>query len=100
MSNHLLNNHCRFVTDDLDLSREVMSKLWEHHKIRLNSGSTYGALARRRLRAAWDLLRNPGATVTQVVADCGFFHLGRFASRYHEVFGETPSTSLSRARRR
>ena len=41
MSKHLLNNHCRFVTEDLDLSREVMSKLWEHHEIRLNSGWKY-----------------------------------------------------------
>jgi len=42
MSNHLLNQHCRFVTDDLDHAREVMSRLWEHHEIRLNSGWTYG----------------------------------------------------------
>ena len=58
------------------------------------------ALARRRLRAAYDELKNPEATVTQVATNCGFFHLGRFALRYREVFGETPSESLSRARRR
>ena len=39
---HLLNNHCRFVTEDLDLSREVMGRLWEHHELRLNSGWKYG----------------------------------------------------------
>ena len=67
---------------------------------RLRNCTPMEALARRRLRAAYDALRNPEATVTQVATDCGFFHLGRFASRYREVFGETPSESLSRARRR
>ena len=42
MDNHLLKNHCRFVTEDLDLSREVMGGLWEHHELRLNSGWKYG----------------------------------------------------------
>jgi AraC-like DNA-binding protein len=67
---------------------------------RLRDCTPMEALARRRMRAAYDALRNPEATVTQVAADCGFFHLGRFASRYHEAFGETPSASLARARKR
>jgi AraC-like DNA-binding protein len=67
---------------------------------RLRDCTPMEALARRRLRAAYDALRNPEATVTQVATDCGFFHLGRFASRYREIFGETPSASLTRARQR
>jgi AraC-like DNA-binding protein len=67
---------------------------------RLRNCTPMEALARRRLRAACDALRNPDATVTQVATDCGFFHLGRFASRYREVFGEAPSATLSRARQR
>jgi AraC-binding-like domain len=42
MRKHLLNNHCRFVTEDLDLSREVMGMVWEHHELHLNSGWKYG----------------------------------------------------------
>jgi AraC-like DNA-binding protein len=67
---------------------------------RLRNCTPMEALARRRLRAACDALRTPEATVTQVATDCGFFHLGRFASRYREVFGEAPSATLSRARQR
>ena len=67
---------------------------------RLRNCTPLEALARRRLRAAYEALRNPEATVTQVATDCGFFHLGRFASRYQQAFGESPSATLSRARQR
>jgi transcriptional regulator GlxA family with amidase domain len=42
----------------------------------------------------------PGATVTTVALDCGFTHLGRFAREYARQFGEPPSETLRRARRR
>ena len=42
----------------------------------------------------------PGATVTTVALDCGFTHLGRFAQEYARQFGEPPSETLRRARRR
>jgi len=66
---------------------------------RLRNCTPMEALARRRLRAAYDALRKPDATVTQVATECGFFHLGRFASKYKDVYGETPSATLGRSRR-
>jgi transcriptional regulator GlxA family with amidase domain len=42
----------------------------------------------------------PGTTVTDVAFDCGFAHLGRFAGEYARQFGEPPSETLRRARRR
>lgn len=36
------------------------------------------------------------ATVSQVAADWGFFHLGRFAVAFRERFGESPSVTLRR----
>ncbi len=59
-------------------------------------------LLQRRLAAARDALcaAEPGTTVTTVAMDCGFFHLGRFSRDYRRAFGETPSTTLSRARPR
>jgi AraC-like DNA-binding protein len=33
-------------------------------------------------------------TVTMVAGRWGFVHLGRFASQYHQLFGETPSETL------
>jgi AraC-like DNA-binding protein len=49
-------------------------------------------LARGRLTQA-----EPGALVVHVALDCGFLHLGRFASAYQRRFGESPSATLRRA---
>jgi AraC-like DNA-binding protein len=66
---------------------------------RLRGCTPMEALARRRLEAARDALRvgSPQTTVTQVAADCGIFHFGRFAFHYLRAFGETPSATLARA---
>ena len=53
------------------------------------------AEARAMLEAA-----RPGATVTRVAHDCGLAHLGRFSQEYARHFGESPSETLRRARRR
>jgi AraC-like DNA-binding protein/tetratricopeptide (TPR) repeat protein len=39
------------------------------------------------------------AQVTGIATRCGFDHLGRFAAEYRRRYGETPSTTLRRARR-
>ncbi|MDR3529071.1 MAG: helix-turn-helix domain-containing protein [Rhodopila sp.] len=50
-------------------------------------------LARRALRQA-----DPDVTrVTDVATELGFWELGRFAVKYHQIFGETPSTTLKMA---
>jgi transcriptional regulator GlxA family with amidase domain len=51
-------------------------------------------MARKRLST----YGNCNRTVTQVATDLGIAHMGRFAARYREVFGEPPSESISRAR--
>jgi AraC-like DNA-binding protein len=69
---------------------------------RLRGCTPMEALTRRRLNAAREALAAalPQATVTQVAADCGFFHFGRFAEYYRRSFGETPSVTLTRAKQR
>ncbi len=47
-------------------------------------------LARRALRAADANV----STVTDIATMYGFWHFGRFATFYHSVFGESPSTTL------
>jgi adenylate cyclase len=48
-------------------------------------------------RARQELLRaSPGAGVTEVAESCGITHLGRFATRYRERYGESPSATLRR----
>jgi AraC family ethanolamine operon transcriptional activator len=58
------------------------------HVMRLNK-------VRRALRAA-----DAATTVTEAAMRFGFFHLGRFSAQYHRLFGERPSDTLQRARRR
>ena len=48
-------------------------------------------------KARQELLRaSSRARVTDIFARCGFNHVGRFAARYRERFGESPSATLSR----
>jgi AraC-like DNA-binding protein len=50
----------------------------------------------RRMWLARQALRDaaPGTSVTEVAIRYGFWEFGRFAVRYREIFGETPSATL------
>jgi len=41
MSDHLLVNHCRLITKDLDEARDYCGRLWERHDSHLRRGSKY-----------------------------------------------------------
>lgn len=71
-----------------------------YRAVRRELGASPMALLRRaRLAQARFRLASPepGATVSTVALDCGFTHLGRFASQYKRLFGELPSETLRRA---
>jgi AraC-like DNA-binding protein len=53
-----------------------------------------------RLRHAREMLTKPNSdtSVTSVSFACGFGNLGHFANDYHQVFGETPSSTLNHAK--
>lgn len=58
-----------------------------------------GFLKHRRLDAAYRFLlgaKAGTATVTDAALRYGFVHLGKFAIEYRQIFGEMPSTTLSR----
>ena len=59
-------------------------------------------VAERRLAATHQVLlrAGPGASVTGIALANGFDHVGRFAQLYRQVFGELPSHTLARPRRR
>ena len=74
-----------------------------HRVVRREFGVSPMLLLRKaRLAQARSELDAPGpaATVTTVALDCGFSHLGRFSQEYARQFGEPPSETLRRARRR
>ncbi len=55
----------------------------------------------RRLHQAHRLLRDghpAEITVTEVAAQLGMWDFGRFAHRYHRLFGERPSDTLRRSK--
>ena len=56
----------------------------------------------RRLAAAQRRLfrTGPNDNVTAIATGLGFTHLGRFSSAYAAAFGESPSQTLARGRRR
>jgi transcriptional regulator GlxA family with amidase domain len=59
-------------------------------------------LRRVRLNGARRALRQrsaPLTTVTDVALEFGFWHLGRFAEQYDQLFGESPHETLRRADR-
>jgi len=62
--------------------------------------SPLGYLFRLRLAAARETLLDGahGRTVTDVAAENGFTHFGRFSVQYRRQFGETPSATRKRAR--
>jgi AraC-like DNA-binding protein len=59
-------------------------------------------LLRMRLERAREALlaARPTDSVTGIAMDCGFAHLGRFPAAYRTAFGELPTETLARARRR
>jgi AraC-like DNA-binding protein len=42
MSDDLLVNHCRLITNDLDEARDYVGRLWERHESHLRRGRRYG----------------------------------------------------------
>jgi AraC-like DNA-binding protein len=54
----------------------------------------------RLCRAHQRLSSDSGHTVSSVAFDAGFNHLGRFAEAYRKRFGETPSETLGRHKKR
>jgi len=50
------------------------------------------------VRRALQQRSNDSTTVTDVALEFGFWHLGRFAEQYLELFGEAPHQALRRAR--
>jgi transcriptional regulator GlxA family with amidase domain len=86
------------LASTLGLSSRTLNRL-----TRREAGVPPMVLLRRvRLEQARSELEapTPRTSVTNVALDCGFNHLGRFSVDYARRYGEPPSETLRRARRR
>ncbi|MBK8174002.1 MAG: AraC family transcriptional regulator [Rhodospirillales bacterium] len=99
-----LDSHCAdaITVDDLAVIAGVSVRALRRGFQRLRGCTPSEAIQRRRLDHVRHALRGggPEVNVTRAAMDAGFFHLGRFAMRYSQVFGEKPSDTLARHRRR
>jgi AraC-like DNA-binding protein len=87
--------------ESLALVAGVRPRTLETH-FRMFLGTTpFGWVRRMRLAHARRELERAraAATVTDIALASGFSQLGRFATNYRAVFGESPSTTLRRSRR-
>jgi AraC-like DNA-binding protein len=81
---------------DLACRCDVPRRTLEKHFRRFVGCAPLEFLRAERLdRARRKLLKaRPGASVTEIAADCGLHHFGRFAVLYRDRYGETPSETV------
>ena len=89
------------IADIAEASRIAGRTLFQYFRdFRGTSPMRY--LREARFEKVRDALRRaqPGESISQVAMRWGFSHLGRFAVEYRKRFGESPSETLRRRRRR
>lgn len=89
------------ITNEILLKECHTSERTLQYAFRERFGVTpYKFITSRRLAKVRMALRqaDPGKdTVGNIAADCGFWHLGRFAAEYRRTFGELPSETLRKS---
>ena len=94
--------HLPLTLGDICAAAGVNARTLQHTFQRYHGSSPMAFLRRVRLEAAHEALLNPdeGTTVAAQAAKWGFFHFGRFSRTYNAAYGELPSDTLQRSRRR
>lgn len=93
----------RFRVSDLCRSLRVSPRTLHGAFTAVTGVGPHAYFLRQRLNAARHQLANGDPqrdSVTNVALELGFTELGRFAGRYRAFFGESPSQTLQRPRRR
>ena len=87
---------------DLVRSSGVSARTLQSNFMRFRQVSPMQHLRNLRLDLARDRLaeQGRGSLISDIAMDCGFGHLGRFSIAYRQRFGETPSETMRRQRRR
>ncbi|MCR5866223.1 MAG: helix-turn-helix domain-containing protein [Aquincola tertiaricarbonis] len=87
-------NHTTTV-DELCAELHLTRRTLQNHFRSVVGDSPADFLKAVRMNACRRKLREGGATVQDVAAQWGFFHMGHFAHDYKQMFGELPSQTLS-----
>ena len=79
----------------LGISSRALQLAYARHR----GMSPHAHLTLIRAEAVRQRLTSPaeGECISQIVLDCGFAHMGRFAALYRRLYGERPSQTLRRA---
>jgi AraC-like DNA-binding protein/tetratricopeptide (TPR) repeat protein len=87
--------------EDLATAAGVAPRTLQKHFRRFIGRAPLAFLRELRFdRARHELLHaSEQVSVTEIATDCGFGHLGRFATQYYRRYGESPSATLQRSRR-
>jgi TolB-like protein/AraC-like DNA-binding protein len=87
----------QLLINDLLVATGARERTLRKHFLRFLGQSPLTFFLRLRLAAARDALLTPSAdSVSEVAAQFGFVHFGRFASDYRRCFGELPSATRRR----
>jgi transcriptional regulator GlxA family with amidase domain len=94
--------HLPLSLGDICAAAGVNARTLQHTFRRHHGCSPMSFLRRIRLHAAHHELLHPAddTTVAGQAVKWGFFHFGRFSRIYHSEFGELPSRTLQRSRRK
>ena len=104
-------NHVREYIEDhykehIHMKKLISSKGFSERTIRLGFNELFGFSPKQYLisyrlgKVEHSLLKNEPSTqltVENIAYDHGFSHMGRFSSKYKQMFGESPSFSLNEA---
>jgi AraC-like DNA-binding protein len=85
-------------SEDLQQALGVPMRTLHNAVVALHGMSVHRYLRLRRLHLARAALQSGGRSVSHVkiaALSCGFWHLGRFAQDYRELFGELPSDTIA-----
>ena len=94
--------HLPLSLGNICVAAGVNARTLQHTFRRHRGCSPMTFLRRIRLQAAHDELLHPSydTTVASQAAKWGFLHFGRFSRTYQSTFGELPSQTLQRSRRK
>lgn len=85
-------------SEDLQQALGVPMRTLHNAVVALHGMSVHRYLRLRRLHLARAALQSGGRSVSHVkiaALSCGFWHLGRFAQDYRDLFGELPSDTIA-----